>query len=121
MFLSPTFFCFGVGSAPFPLFPRVILSPVLSRAYSGAATLFNLIHKTSRARRSKLKPKLNITLPEEAKRKLAALAQLEKRSVSNLIEVMADATVGGAGPWPGRHRLRQDSCQDRWVKRVKRR
>src|SRR5215471_8106175 len=36
------------------------------------------------------KPKLNITLHDDAKQKLAALAQLEKRSVSNLIEVMAD-------------------------------
>ena len=36
------------------------------------------------------KPKLNITLREEKKQKLAALAELEKRSVSNLIEVMAD-------------------------------
>jgi hypothetical protein len=36
------------------------------------------------------KPKLNITLHEDAKQKLTALAQLEKRSLSNLIEVMAD-------------------------------
>ena len=36
------------------------------------------------------KAKLNITLTEDAKQKLAALAELEKRSVSNLIEVMAD-------------------------------
>jgi hypothetical protein len=36
------------------------------------------------------KPKLNITLREDTKQKLAALAELEKRSVSNLIEVMAD-------------------------------
>jgi hypothetical protein len=36
------------------------------------------------------KPKLNITLHDDAKQKLAALAELEKRSVSNLIEVMAD-------------------------------
>src|SRR5215472_1786077 len=36
------------------------------------------------------KGKLNITLGEETKQKLAALAALEKRSVSNLIEVMAD-------------------------------
>ena len=36
------------------------------------------------------KPKLNISLPEETKQKLAALAALEKRSVSNLIEIMAD-------------------------------
>jgi hypothetical protein len=36
------------------------------------------------------KPKLNITLHDDAKQKLAALARLEKRSVSNLIEVMTD-------------------------------
>src|SRR5215831_6518924 len=36
------------------------------------------------------KPKLNITLHDDTKDKLAALAKLEKRSVSNLIEVMAD-------------------------------
>jgi len=41
-------------------------------------------------KRSNQKPKLNITLREDAKQKLAALAELEKRSVSNLIEVMAD-------------------------------
>jgi CopG antitoxin of type II toxin-antitoxin system len=41
-------------------------------------------------KKSNQKPKLNITLPEETKQKLAALAKLEKRSVSNLIEVMAD-------------------------------
>jgi hypothetical protein len=46
----------GVGSAPFPLFPRVILTPVFSRAYSGPATPFNNpVHKikvTVRARRT---------------------------------------------------------------------
>ena len=41
-------------------------------------------------KKSRQKPKLNITLPEVTKQKLAALAALEKRSVSNLIEVMAD-------------------------------
>jgi len=40
--------------------------------------------------KSNQKPKLNITLPEITKQKLTALAQLEKRSVSNLIEIMAD-------------------------------
>jgi hypothetical protein len=39
---------------------------------------------------SRQKPKLNITVPEVTKQKLAALAQLKKRSVSNLIEIMAD-------------------------------
>ena len=43
-----------------------------------------------RKKKNNRKPKLNITLREETKQKLAALAQLEKRSVSNLIEVMAD-------------------------------
>jgi hypothetical protein len=43
-----------------------------------------------RKKKSNQKPKLNITLREEAKQKLAALAELEKRSVSNLIEIMAD-------------------------------
>ena len=36
------------------------------------------------------KPKLNITLRQDTKQKLAALAELEKRSVSNLIVIMAD-------------------------------
>ena len=36
------------------------------------------------------KSKLNITVREGTKQKLVALAELEKRSVSNLIEVMAD-------------------------------
>ena len=46
--------------------------------------------KRKKKKRSNQKPKLNITLREETKQKLAALAELEKRSVSNLIEVMAD-------------------------------
>src|SRR5215467_9006433 len=41
-------------------------------------------------KKSGQKPKLNVTLPGDTKQKLVALAQLEKRSVSNLIEVMAD-------------------------------
>jgi hypothetical protein len=36
------------------------------------------------------KPKLNITLHGDTKEKLAALARSEKRSVSNLIEIMTD-------------------------------
>ena len=43
-----------------------------------------------RKKRYNRKPKLNITLREDTKEKLAALAELEKRSVSSLIEVMAD-------------------------------
>ena len=41
-------------------------------------------------KKSNQKPKLNITLPQDTKQKLAALARLEKRSVSNLIEIMTD-------------------------------
>jgi len=36
------------------------------------------------------KPKLNLTVREEQRRKLEKMAAIEKRSVSNLIEVMAD-------------------------------
>jgi hypothetical protein len=43
-----------------------------------------------KAKKNNQKPKLNITLHEDTKQKVAALAQLEKRSVSNLIEVMVD-------------------------------
>jgi hypothetical protein len=44
----------------------------------------------TKKKNSNAKPKLNITLHEDTKQKLTALAQLEKRSVSNLIEIMAD-------------------------------
>ena len=44
----------------------------------------------TKKKKSDQKPKLNITLHDDAKQKLAALAQLEKRSLSNLIEIMAD-------------------------------
>ena len=46
--------------------------------------------KKPRKKKAQQKPKLNITLPEDTKQKLAVLAALEKRSVSNLIEIMAD-------------------------------
>ena len=36
------------------------------------------------------KPKLNVTVNEEQRNKLERMAAIEKRSVSNLIEVMAD-------------------------------
>jgi hypothetical protein len=43
-----------------------------------------------KAKTTNQKPKLNITLRHDTKQKLAALAELEKRSVSNLVEIMAD-------------------------------
>src|SRR5215470_8864338 len=47
-------------------------------------------HMVMKPKKNNHKPKLNITLHEDTKQKLAALAALEKRSVSNLIEIMAD-------------------------------
>ena len=44
----------------------------------------------TKKKKNNQKPKLNITLHDDAKQKLTALAQLEKRSLSNLIEIMAD-------------------------------
>jgi hypothetical protein len=52
------------------------------------------VRKGSRLRRvwptNKSKGKLNLTVREEQRNKLEQMASLEKRSVSNLIEVMAD-------------------------------
>src|SRR5215472_128603 len=42
------------------------------------------------SKKNKNKPKLNLTVREEQRNKLEQMAALEKRSVSNLIEVMAD-------------------------------
>ena len=42
------------------------------------------------AKSKKNKPKLNLTVREEERNKLEQMASLENRSVSNLIEVMAD-------------------------------
>ena len=43
-----------------------------------------------KSKKNKNKPKLNLTVREEQRNKLEQMASLEKRSVSNLIEVMAD-------------------------------
>ena len=44
----------------------------------------------AKSKKSNNKPKLNLTVREEQRNKLEKMASLEKRSVSNLIEVMAD-------------------------------
>ena len=41
-------------------------------------------------KKNKTKPKLNLSVREEQRNKLEQMAALEKRSISNLIEVMAD-------------------------------
>ena len=43
-----------------------------------------------RKKKKNQKPKLNITVHNDQRNKLEQMASLEKRSVSNLIEVMAD-------------------------------
>ena len=43
-----------------------------------------------KSKKNKNKGKLNLTVREEERNKLEQMASLEKRSVSNLIEVMAD-------------------------------
>jgi uncharacterized protein (DUF1778 family) len=44
----------------------------------------------AKSKKNKNKPKLNLTVREEQRNKLEQMAAIEKRSVSNLIEVMAD-------------------------------
>ena len=46
--------------------------------------------RMAKSKKSKNKPKLNLTVREEQRNKLEQMAAIEKRSVSNLIEVMAD-------------------------------
>jgi uncharacterized protein (DUF1778 family) len=46
--------------------------------------------KLRMAKSKKNKPKLNLTVREEQRNKLEPMASIENRSVSNLIEVMAD-------------------------------
>jgi len=46
--------------------------------------------KMEKSKKNKNKPKLNLTVREEQRNKLEQMASLENRSVSNLIEVMAD-------------------------------
>src|SRR5215472_7291074 len=44
----------------------------------------------AKSKKNKNKQKINLTLREEQRKKLEQMAAIEKRSVSNLIEVMAD-------------------------------
>ena len=46
--------------------------------------------RMTRSKKNKNKAKLNLTVREEQRNKLEQMASLENRSVSNLIEVMAD-------------------------------
>ena len=44
----------------------------------------------AKSKKNRNKPKLNLTVREEQRNKLEQMASLENRSLSNLIEVMAD-------------------------------
>ena len=44
----------------------------------------------AKSKKNKNKAKLNLTVREEQRNKLERMASIEKRSVSNLVEVMAD-------------------------------
>ena len=44
----------------------------------------------AKSKKNNNKPKLNLTVREEQRNKLEQMASLENRSLSNLIEVMAD-------------------------------
>src|SRR6516225_7036226 len=44
----------------------------------------------AKSKKNKTKPKLNLSVHEEQRNKLDEMAAIEKRSVSNLIEVIAD-------------------------------
>src|SRR5262250_1435103 len=46
--------------------------------------------RMAKSKKNNTKPKLNLTVREEQRNKLEQMAAIEKRSVSNLIEVMAD-------------------------------
>ena len=45
---------------------------------------------STKSKKNKNKPKLNLTVRDEQRNKLEQMASLENRSLSNLIEVMAD-------------------------------
>ena len=44
----------------------------------------------AKSKKNKIKAKLNLTVRDEQRNKLEQMASLENRSLSNLIEVMAD-------------------------------
>jgi hypothetical protein len=44
----------------------------------------------AKSKKNKNKPKLNLTVGDNQRKKLEQMASLENRSISNLIEVMAD-------------------------------
>jgi uncharacterized protein (DUF1778 family) len=46
--------------------------------------------RMAKSKKNKNKPKLNLTVREEQRNKLEQMASLKNRSLSNLIEVMAD-------------------------------
>ena len=56
----------------------------------------------AKPKKNKNKPKLNLSVREEQRNKLEQIASLENRSLSNLIEVMADEQLEAIGRAAGR-------------------
>jgi hypothetical protein len=54
-----------------------------------------------KSKKNQNKPKLNLTVGDEQRNKLEQMASLENRSVSNLIEVMADERWKGLAEQQG--------------------
>jgi hypothetical protein len=57
--------------------------------------------RMAESKKNKNKPKLNLTVRGEERKKLEQMASLENRSVSNLIEVMADERWKGLAEQQG--------------------
>jgi hypothetical protein len=67
--------------------------------------------RMTKSKKNENKAKLNLTVRDEQRNKLEQMASLENRSVSNLVEVMADerwkrlAEQQGIAKFPGNRRL----------------
>ena len=79
----------------------------VSKVVSGTLCLYVFMaHVKHKSKKNNNKPELNLSVREEQRNKLEQMAALEKRSLSNLIEVMADERwnrlakqqCGGDGP-----------------------
>jgi uncharacterized protein (DUF1778 family) len=78
------------GALPEQIGRRRVFSVYLSARVIGYEERGIKNCEMAKPKKNKNKPKLNLTVREEQRNKLEQMASLENRSVSNLIEVMAD-------------------------------
>ena len=64
--------------------------PPIIRSYGVCQEPIEEKLRMEKSKKNQNKPKLNLTVREEQRNKLEQMASLENRSLSNLIEVMAD-------------------------------